>query len=899
MKKQLSSVLAIVLGVSLLTGCGGGQHARTVLPQSGTGVQSAQSSAGASNLLASSSPSGTVDVLSNIKNKYASAAADSENEFNEPMYNLASDYVFKFDCNEDALRSVYYDAFGVYTTIDYENPDKYIRNCATCTLENGQLVVEPSVVDKFYDIAESTITADTDTYGAWKTESDGTWGNLNKLYLIQKYDLETGAKLAKPIITPFSIHHEIESTTVKQKIDSNNNYYLEWSPVTGASAYLVYQIIDESFYLVNKTTDTQVSSDNFQGQLNSDKWSDIVNQELQENGYDITTIEKIVMNSDLHKNKDSKFAVVAVKNGKTSGISNIVDSNELADRLPYEIADDNIEVTINTVNDLPTYVTMTTVNDKTMQMIINYHGCTAKYENDDSTTYYLYPSVYRTDLSPFKITVHGMPYSEFKAKAQAVADRQDKITATMPTEQTDADVNVSNVPNEEEETGHTEQIIQETGIQPPAPSEPATPSQPAAPDQPGTGSSEEPETPDEPGTGASEEPQTPDEPGIGTSEEPQTPDEPGTGTSEEPQTPEEPATPGQTTGSADDGTTSELFAEVANVINTNVNLLQQQSGVAIDNIVFAESPLEEWIAYCLLARSEYIPVPYSEFPEGADVEGTASKILSIYRQNPTSGMINDVAYSYDYETFIVSYADDTMDRLNKTVEELKKAQEVADSVTGGLSSEYDKVVALNDYFCANASYDESSMSTDVDMNSLTQSFIDAHTPYGILCNDFGVCESYSEAMALTGRLSGLNVIIETGDLYGAGGHEWNRVNIDGNWCILDITNNDSDVVPNGLCNITDSMATQLLIPDHQAYLFDATASNDSYEYYHMNNNYAESVTDLASKLKAQLDDSDAAYVRVGSGITEDDIVATAKQLYGEGYPLNEVYSMFNVVVFSK
>ncbi|WP_408072165.1 transglutaminase domain-containing protein [Butyrivibrio sp. JL13D10] len=948
MKKQLSSILVIALSAGLIAGCGNtsvdqllsksGLEAKPSMNDSwdseitGSIGKTTQNDLSSQNNQAATddmnSQSGTINLLTNIKNKYASAAAENANDFNEPVYNVENNHIFTFDCNEEALSSIYYDAFGVYTTIDYDNSDKYIRNCATCEIQNGKLIVRPSVVDKFYDIPESTVTAESNIADAWKVECDGTWGSLNKLYLVQKYDLMTGSKLAKPIITPFSIRHDIESTTLKQRIDSSNNYYLEWAPVTGATGYLVYQIDGEAFWLVYKTTDTKASSDNFGGQLDSDKWADIVNKELRENGYDVSTSEKLFMNSDLHNTKNSKFAVVTIKNGQTSGVSNIVDSNDVADLLPYKVENNGMEITIRNVMDMPTFVNMTTVNDKTMQMLINYHGSTARYENEDSTTFYLYPTVYHTDLSPFRITIHGMPYNEFKAQAQQLGVRQDNIAATMPTDEPDTDINVSNVPNREEEEKYTQQIEKETGRQtepapapepevpvepseepvtpeepeapseePVAPAEPEAPSEePAAPTEPET-PSEEPVAPSEP-EAPSEEPTAPTEPEA-PSEEPTTPTEPET-PSEEPEAPAEPATPGEPGTTVGTGATDELFRKVAYYVEENINKIQQQSGVSLDNVIYADSALEEWLTYCLMARAEYIPVPLSEFPEGADVEGTANKLYAMYKQNPTSGIISNIQYSYDYQTYIINYCDDTEDRLNKTVEEIKKAKEVADSVTSGLSTEYDKVVALNDYFCANAAYDHDSTTDKVeDMNALPMAFIDAHTPYGILCKNYGVCESYAEAMALSGRMAGLNIIIETGDLYGAGGHEWNRVNIDGNWCILDTTNNDNDVVPNGLCNITDGMATQLLIADKTAYLFDAAATTDAYEYYHVNNDYAETISDLTEKIKQQLDSGNAAHVRCDSSITQDDVVAIAQQLYSEGYPIADGYYVYNIATLTK
>ena len=882
MKKKLHSIIPIALSISLLAGCGSASQTGDNAGSATNNYPISADPTGVDSTILAGGPTGTINVLQNIQSKYLGAASESEYEFGEPIYNLPEDYIFAYDYDSAVMKDVLYnEIFAVYNTLDFDNPDILTHNYASCSIREGKLLVEPGVVDKFYDIPESTVTADTDTYDAWKTDRDGTWGNLNKLYLVQRYDLETGEKLEKPIVTPFSIQHDVASTTLKQKIDPNNNYYLEWTPVTGASAYLVFKIgyfyDRESYNLVAKTTDTQISSDVFQGQLDTDKWSDIVNKELEENGYDTTTSEKMYMNSDLHDTDSTKFAVVAVKNGVTSGISNIVDSYDLADLLPYKVADgNNLEITINNVTDLPTFVTMTTVSDKTMQMLINYHGCTAKAEDEDSTTIYVFPTVYHTDLSPFLITVHGMKFSDFADQSKQLGERQDEIIATMPTEKQETEIKVDNVPDKENEEETTEKIDKdrETGNE-----------------------TDNSEGSDEDNTEGSDEDNTEgsDENNTEGSDEDNTEGSDGDNSEES----GESTPPSDETGKANQEKAEEFLAEVADEVNTTLNLLQQKSGVAIDDVIYARSPMEEWFASCLMARSEYIPVPYNMFPEAADVDGTVDKLFATYRQNPTSGIIYDIGYSYDYQTYVVSYADDTQDRLDKTAEELAKAKELADTVAGSKSSDYDKVVALNDYFCENASYDEGSMSTDENLETLPQSFIDAHTPYGILCNNYGVCESYSEAMALTGRLAGLDVIMETGVLYGAGGHEWNRVSIDGNWCILDITNNDNDLVPNGLCNITDNMAKELLIPDNEAFKFDASATTDAYEYYHVNENFVDNLSDLADKLKEQLTSDKVAHVRCDESISEDDFAAVAQELADEGYPLHEGYYVFNIAVLTE
>ena len=925
-KKFLSLTLSAFLAVGMLSGCG----ETVVTPINKSDVSESTDTDDDDNLIASNDlTSGAVNILTNINKKYASAPSNETSTFNNIIYDVPSDYTFSFDCNEKNMQSCYFDAFGVYTTPNFENSASYVRNCANVSLENGKIIIEPGVVDVFHDIEDDTITNDTNTYGAWKTESNGTWGSLNKLYLVQKYDLETGLKLEKPIITPFTVAHDIPSTTLKQKIDANNNYYLEWMDVEGASSYLVYKIENDAYKLVYKTKDTSATSDAFQAQLHSDYWSDIVNKELEENGYDTTVSKKLNMNSELHSGKDIGFAVVAVKNGETSGISNIVDTKEVADRLPYSLKENTMEITINNVMDMPTTVQMETVNGKTIDMVINYHGSSLKHEDETSTTLYLYPSVLNTDLSPFLITIHGMTFDDFMKDSTKLGERQDKLVNNISVPTTEPEINVTNVPDKEEEKKNSEIIEKENNISNNKTTSNESPSNENLEDDKkdtdkkdteensgSVGQSAEESTPtkeveeenkpsSEPSNEPSSEPST-----DSSSESPVTEKEndvkPSEEVATEDKTGEEPKEEVASNEPSSDNTTSqepssspvsdnEMFAATAEAVSHNLSLLEEKSGVKIDDIIYANSPMEEWIADCFIARSQYIPLPASIFPEANDMDTTVKKIGSMYRQNPTSGVLAELSYSYEYETYIITYSDETNDRLNKTVEELKKAKEVSQNVTGNLSSDYDKVIALNDYFCQNASYDTSSMSTDVDMLSLDQSFIDAHTPYGILCKNYGVCESYSESFVLTGRLSGLDVLAETGTIFG-GPHEWNKVKIDGSWCILDITNNDSDIVRNGLCNVSDAEASSALTPDGSCYIFDASANTDSFEYYRNNDAFASTITELEDKLTSQLDNNSTASVRYKAQVSQDELNQIAVDLYMKGYNISDGYSTFNVVV---
>ena len=232
---------------------------------------------------------------------------------------------------------------------------------------------------------------------------------------------------------------------------------------------------------------------------------------------------------------------------------------------------------------------------------------------------------------------------------------------------------------------------------------------------------------------------------------------------------------------------------------------------------------------------------------------------------------------------VIEYVEEPEDRLAKAKEEIDAAFAIESEIITDDMSDYDKVLAINEYFRLNASYDFDSTETDIeDLSTLSQPFIDAHTPYGIICNNYGVCESYSEAFVLVARVAGMDAMCEFGTLYG-GGHEWNRVKVDGSWCILDITNNDIEIFINALFNVTDEQVQGILVADntaitnHQNY----AANDHTKEYYYMN---GQSVTDLsqADEVIAEiLETSDCAVIRIPADCTKEELEEVLKDLVYE------------------
>lgn len=724
------------------------------------------------------------DFIKNIKTTYASST-EGDVSYLEPIYSVSNNEFFEFEASEEAGYKAY-KAFEVWAKPGYE---EYRQSFCKCTYENGKIKV----------VADGAI--EIDEKGTHNAE-EGNWGSYNKLYLVQLINLNTGEDLVKPFVTPFTIRHDLDAPVIKQTVSDTNTYKISWEPVVGATEYRVYRHFGENnFELEVTTTNTEVLSTEFNRQNRKDTYTDLINQDLG-----LTNEDKInlFMNNGVKPldDTDGKYVVIAIDSfGNSSGISNVVNIHDISNMLPYKIdtVDGKITINISKASDLPTYVQVEMLDGSKSNMIINYHGAKAsKFEGYS----WIQPTVVNTDFSRFIIEITGIEYEDMMESISDVTDRQDSLIVQAPRTNDITQEVFPEAPaiNRDEENREIQEII-----------------------------STEIELVDRnDNSDISDIIETNTDEGI--------PNANGnTGTDNElSDIPEPvPAPAPETTPNTDglvvtpDGyTTVDLMLEEAAEVQNRLALF----GDSLDKVAFARNDLQSWIASCLIANMDVITIPVSVFPDAANLDYVSTLFAEAYRQNPTSGMITDMGFAFDYESIVVKYAEDTETRLNKATKELESANQIANQLLQGNDSEYDKILALNNYICGIATYDMDSSATDVDMNNMSEAFIDAHTPYGILCNNYGVCESYAESMLLIGRLMGLDIRCVFGTLCG-GGHEWNKVKIGDNWYIVDTTNNDSTIISNAFLNVTDKQTEGILAEDKSAMIEELQANDDSYEYY--------------------------------------------------------------------
>ena len=131
-------------------------------------------------------------------------------------------------------------------------------------------------------------------------------------------------------------------------------------------------------------------------------------------------------------------------------------------------------------------------------------------------------------------------------------------------------------------------------------------------------------------------------------------------------------------------------------------------------------------------------------------------------------------------------------------------KQIAESITNGIVTDYDKVTAIHDWICSYLYYD---------VDSLNSEDIPPYLADEILQSRRAVCRGYATLMATLCRSIGIPCNIVTGYALGVGedtewtdetivtdtqNHAWNEVYVDGRWIIVDTTWDCSKKIENGV-----------------------------------------------------------------------------------------------------
>lgn len=291
-----------------------------------------------------------------------------------------------------------------------------------------------------------------------------------------------------------------------------------------------------------------------------------------------------------------------------------------------------------------------------------------------------------------------------------------------------------------------------------------------------------------------------------------------------------------------------------------------------DTQVTANSALSEYLAMNMLGGASLIDL--SEFPEADDPAFVDDAWREAYYQNPLILGAKGYRMNKTGTAMRVVYDEDAVTTAAKQAEIQNVISSIIASIITEDMTELEKELAINQYLCDNIVYDEDALANAEknDFKYVDDEFIDSFTAYGALINGKCVCAGYAAAFKLLAQEAGLEAVVVTGFLEGSLSHAWNKVKIDGEWQILDVTNNDNEYLFNALLNLPDYAGDRVLVEDKDYVLDKALDKYDSVqennEYYRISERYFP-YKEVTNKLVEELTSNGKTVLRTDYELNDD------------------------------
>ncbi len=768
---------------------------------------------------------GDDELLTTLRQKYGAAAVDYSKETIQLDRNQPLQFQLGFNSLEKDI-SDWSDYFNIYQDADMKYPITDIF--FDYDYENNTITIEPptfGVVEPMLPSGSELDISDLSGNYLYNEETGDNWGNVDKLYLVQKIDIETGEELATPKATIIKINSELKSAPkVTYSCNEYGDAQISWNPVEGATDYLLFTVMktDEGLnsysYIFGRTSETTWTApkesleDGTTYRMNSTFANFITSEDQMVSG----GFED--MNGDFFETMPEYVGVIAVNKTGSSPISNLISLKEYSKLLPntfahYENEAENSSLFRTSIDLLPAEIAITMCDGTTARRVIDYDFEAATLDKESSQPYL---KIWGYASGTRLCDEYWVPVNEetLEADLAALKERQEKLKNKGGT--INKDITIDDEKSSEPTKAPEEETAQPTEV---------------------------PETVE-----PTEEAVEPTKEAVEPTAEP---------TEEIAEPTEEAAEP-----------TTEPTQKTNTDLNTEVK-------------VTANSALSEYIAIYMLNSAETIDL--SMFNESMNTEAVADAFLEAQYQNPLVMGIQDATYDSENCILYVTYDDSPEETSSKREETKQKASEIVSQIITDDMSDLEKEMAINQYLCDNAVYDDAALENaeQYDFKYVDDEFLDSFTAYGTLVNGVGVCASYAGAFKILADEAGLESIVVTGYLEGNLPHAWNRVKIDDQWISLDSTNNDNEVVQNVLMNVSDLGVRDVLVEDERFVidekLYDYTCDTDDNEFYHYNNKYFDLDT-IANELAAELSTNDNAMLRTDYMIDDAEFQTIAQNV---------------------
>ena len=288
--------------------------------------------------------------------------------------------------------------------------------------------------------------------------------------------------------------------------------------------------------------------------------------------------------------------------------------------------------------------------------------------------------------------------------------------------------------------------------------------------------------------------------------------------------------------------------------------------------IFAHSALSAYFALNLMAANEAIDL--SGFPEITNWNNLTDAFFEALYQNPLALHVNSVSMEAGSSILLVEYRESasTIHRQQNAIRQIVP-EIIADIITADMT-DLEITFAINNFLVDTTDYDYAALENAEQNNFkyVDSRYNDSFTAYGILINRVGVCAGYAAAFRLLADEAGLESIVVTGYLEGFLPHAWNRVNIDGQWHTVDVTNNANEYLQNAILNLPDNKAQRILIEDRKfvldAYLGNFRSNDGSNEYFRVTERFFEA-DEIAAEIARGITEEGSVTLRTTHDLDEE------------------------------
>ncbi|MDN4476238.1 transglutaminase domain-containing protein [Demequina sp. SYSU T00192] len=217
----------------------------------------------------------------------------------------------------------------------------------------------------------------------------------------------------------------------------------------------------------------------------------------------------------------------------------------------------------------------------------------------------------------------------------------------------------------------------------------------------------------------------------------------------------------------------------------------------VDYPVYGSTELVRYLETAMIAQQEAIDVTFwAEELGGPAIEDALREAVT---QNPYAFVKGWVFWETTVGVElhpVYTYAVDEADRRRSLTATAVQLGLSASRATAA-SSDKEKVTRIHDYLVSRGEYDYEAY--DAINRGEDNAVVDrSQEAYGLLVEGTAVCNGYAQAFLAMAEAAGLEAVQVTGsDLAGAtgGDHAWNKVLVDGEWLLVDVTWDDPSTNP--------------------------------------------------------------------------------------------------------